>query len=64
MEGARDPPVAGKRRRGAVAVVLIAAFPLLLLLVLFGHQAAFIAADGQLWSQVKQQSMTPTFLEA
>ncbi|CAM0913833.1 unnamed protein product [Alopecurus aequalis] len=56
MEGARDPPAAGKRRQGAVAVVFLAALPLLLLLFLFGDQAASIAADTQLWSQVKQQS--------
>jgi hypothetical protein len=61
MEGARDPPVAGKRRRGAFAVVFLAALPLLLVLFLFGDQAASIAADTQLWSQVKQQSMIDTY---
>jgi hypothetical protein len=61
MEGARDPPVAGKRRRGALAVVFLAALPLLLVLFLFGDRAASIAADTQLWSQVKQQSMIDTY---
>lgn len=56
MEGARDPPVAGKRRRGAFTVVFLAALPLLLVLFLFGDRAASIAADTQLWSQVTQQS--------
>jgi hypothetical protein len=61
MEGARDPPAAGKRRRGTAAVIFIAVLPLLLLLFFFSNRAA----DSQLlWSQVKQQSMTPTFPEA
>jgi hypothetical protein len=64
MEAARDPPVAGKRRRGGAAVVFLAAVPLLLLFFIFGDRAPSIAADSQLWSQVKQQSMAPTFLEA
>jgi hypothetical protein len=65
MEAARDPPVAGKRRRGGAAVVFLAAVPLLLLFFIFGNRAPSIAADSQLlWSQAKQQSMTPTFPEA
>lgn len=57
MEGARDPPESwGKRRAGSVTVVFLAALPLLLLLFLFGDRAASIAADSQLWFQVKQQS--------
>jgi hypothetical protein len=41
------------------------ALPLLLLLFFFSNRAPSIAADSQLlWSQVKQQSMTPTFPEA
>ncbi|CAM0913251.1 unnamed protein product [Alopecurus aequalis] len=53
MEGARDPPAAWKRRRGAVTVAFLAVLPLLLLLFLFADRAA----DTQLWwPQVKQKS--------
>uniref|UniRef100_A0ACD6AFV5 Uncharacterized protein n=1 Tax=Avena sativa TaxID=4498 RepID=A0ACD6AFV5_AVESA len=55
MEAAKDPPESGKRR-GAVTVVFLAALPLLLLVFLFANRAASIAADTQLWTQVKQQS--------